>query len=539
MQRRLAVLFSGIQHRKALIVLLAIYVLGLWLRLNNLDHAVWAFPGYDDSRDALVAKHLAEYGQLLWRGPMAASGFGWLLNSPFYYYLLAVLWLIFGSAFGLLQVWAVLLSSNIPLAYLAGKKTLDRTTGLIFATIVAVHPLFIKHSQEMFQPHLLPPLVLLIYIALLNASKKSSLKNMLWLIFTISLPVHFHYSIFILSPVLLFWLGKTWHELLKKEFSYRTAFMPLAAAITGLMVWVLFTYNWFVFDQLYFFIFNFEKLAGENTPLLASLANTFYYTIELLIPYWPDGYRQLLFGLILLLAGLMIKKSTLQQRRNGIILASFASGILFTPLFGAEMIDYYATPIYPFWLLLFALGFRFAFKKNMAAGFFILLAFLLIWRGRALEWYSTLPQTPIYDETKVISQVLAKHIGPKPTQFALVGLGTNNTYVFDYWPTSAFWFHLEEIYQTPLVYLIQNGVNHQPIIGNPHTIFMICDHRTLPELIDLRCLYRFESNRAYLALPPEQLYQSERYSVWKYQLQPEAQSLYYNVNVVYDDFKEY
>lgn len=538
-------LFTFLSKHKVVGAVICLYILGLGLRFAHLNQALWAFSGYDDSRDSLVAQHFVEHGQFLWRGPLVASGFGWLLNSPAYYYLLAALWFIFRSPIGLLAGWVLLTSLVIPIAYWTGKKTYDAATGLILALLVTVHPLFLQYSQEMFQPHLMPVLMLVIYGALLSVIEKNTLRRLLWLIAAVSIPIHFHYSILLTAPVLLFWLGKKWYEHITLFPAYTNVLLPLGTASIGFLLWIGFTYNWYPFDQAYFFIFNFENIATRQTSGIASLGLTLYTLGEILVPYWPDWARWTLIGILGILASLMgifLVRSTTRQSYFKQVLAvifSLASCVLLVPFFGAEVTTYYLVSIMPFLFMIMALAFRFAFKRSWLGGVLILTPFLVLWWNGVERWYDHLPRVPLFDETKLISQRLAEDIGSNPTQFALAGLGTDNKNIFDYWPTSAYWYHLEMIYNTPLVALTRYGVNHSPRVGNPTVIYMICDHRVKPELISLRCIHRFESSRDYLVTPPIELYHSDRFTVWRYDVQPDTKGTYFTLNEVYTDFPDY
>src|SRR3990172_43604 len=87
------------------ILVLCIISVGIILRLASLRNYIWFQQGYDESRDMLVAKHIVEYGEWLWRGPYAAGGQNILLNSPVYYYLLAIFWFIARSPYGVMLFW--------------------------------------------------------------------------------------------------------------------------------------------------------------------------------------------------------------------------------------------------------------------------------------------------------------------------------------------------------------------------------------------------------------------------------------------------
>lgn len=529
-------LFTFLNQKRVLICLVIIYCVGLWLRLHHLDKALWALPAYDDSRDFLVAKHMVEYHQFLRRGPLVAGGFGWLLNSPVYYYFQSLLWFLTRSVATMMTLWAVLMSSIIPLAYWAGKKTVNRTTGLVFALITAVHPLFITYSQEIFQPFVMPILMLVVYLTLLKLAKENTLKNILLFILAVSIPVHFHYGILLLAPALVFWLVKKWYALINDDFTLQNTLWPLVASLAGFLTWVSFTFHTYFFDQAFFFIFNFEDLAKKDSSYLTRFSEIGRQILETMFPVWPDVTRWILVATLVILLGWSGRKL---NRQVMAILGSLAGSIVLIPLFGAGFNFYYLSAIMPFFFLLIAVAFGFAFTKSKLAGLCLLLPFLLIWKDDLMNWYAKYPPVSVYEESKLVSQKIAEDLGPEPRNFALAQLETSNFHIYDYWATSAYWFHLENIYNQPLVVLTDRGVNHMSVVGSAQKMYLICDHRTDVELIAKRCTYRFESNRTYLELPGKELYHSDRYTVWKYDFKPEASESYLLPNLVYEDFFDY
>jgi hypothetical protein len=521
------------QHR-VVVSLLLLSSIALWLRLHNVSSVIWSLAAYDDSRDFLVAKHLVEYGQFIWRGPLAASGFNWLLNSPLYYYFLACLWFIFRNPTGTMVGWILITTTVVPLAYLIGKKSLDTTTGLLFALIVAVHPLFVQYSQELFQPHLMPVLTLTTYYFLLRLNEKTSLKNILIFIFFFSIPVHFHYGYLLLIPVFVFWLGKKWYQLINNDFSYKNIFLPLLATLAGFLFWVGCTFNTYFFDQVYFFVFNFEDLTQKGNGQLSFFGNTLQQLTYTLVPYPNQLVRSTLLVVLVLLFFLPIKKTPANIR----ILLSCIASLCLLPLFSGSFNFYHLSSVLPFFFLLMAFAFRYALYKNKIAGFFIIVPFLLIWGNQLGKWYATFSAVSVYEETEWVSRAIASDLGPIPTHFGLAQLESSNFHVYDYWATSPYWFHLEEYYNQPLVTLTNGGVNHFPMIDTVQKIYFICDHRSHPDLAKERCQYRFENKRNYLKLPGQVLYQSDRYTVHVYEIASPSGKEYYTPNLIYDFRKE-
>ena len=70
------------------LILLFILVGGYLRSVNILETMYW----WDGGRDAFVARHMAEFNEFPLIAPVAGAGGGLLLNSPVYYYLLALVW---------------------------------------------------------------------------------------------------------------------------------------------------------------------------------------------------------------------------------------------------------------------------------------------------------------------------------------------------------------------------------------------------------------------------------------------------------------
>jgi len=95
----------------------------------------------------LVARHFVQYGEWLWRGPLTGGGNQLLLNSPAFYYLLSILWMLTRSPYGMMVAWMMLFSSIIYFVYRTAKNLWDWKTGIIAATITAIHPEYIFFSR--------------------------------------------------------------------------------------------------------------------------------------------------------------------------------------------------------------------------------------------------------------------------------------------------------------------------------------------------------------------------------------------------------
>ena len=109
------------------------------------------------------------------------------------------------------------------------------------------------------------------------------------------------------------------------------------------------------------------------------------------------------------------------------------------------------------------------------------------------------------------------HEGKYSINFGIVALSTT--------------VYLEELFDKPLVKLTNYGVSHYPITTDINYLYFVCDHRTLPELINESCLNRFVEDRNYLSDYPDKIYQSQNYTVWKAAVDSKKhQGSYYHVH---------
>jgi hypothetical protein len=113
--------------------------------------------------------------------------------------------------------------------------------------------------------------------------------------------------------------------------------------------------------------------------------------------------------------------------------------------------------------------------------------------------FTDLPLTSFHNQQNEIAEQVYQHyqsLDPNiydtnQPSLLITWYTTTKKMPFDGWGTSGVWFYLEQFFKKPLVKNNSVGVNHTPIDKYPKVIYMICDHRVLPELIDQECLSRF------------------------------------------------
>jgi 4-amino-4-deoxy-L-arabinose transferase-like glycosyltransferase len=516
------------------IFLLIIIVIGLWLRFYNLPNQVWSQAGYDEARDMLVAEHIYKYKETVNRGPLAAGGLNYLMNSPVYYYLVTFLWMITQNPTSMMYLWASLLTTQIPLAYLVGKQLGDKTTGIIAAIVFALHNQLIFQSREVWQPNLLPIFSLLFLWVLLKNQKKKSLALLLLMIFLLLFPLHLHYGVFLILPVGVFWVSYFWSQILENNLSLKNIFLPVATTVGLIFSWLITTYKVKIFDQIFFLLI---ILKGSDT----SFFNKSHELIsKLKHMLWADtpSYLAVLITFILITFSFFCKKERSRSKKTNWIIISLAFSALIGGLFPKEILTSYFFSTLPFFLILFSLGIRQLISINNYLGLVVVsvILFLIYLPTQNLIFFQTPSESFLEQNYKVAEVIFSdqknmNHEGKYSINFGIVALSTTVFQHFDGWGTSGVWFYLEELFDKPLVKLTNYGVSHYPITTDINYLYFVCDHRTLPELINESCLNRFVEDRNYLSDYPDKIYQSQNYTVWKAAVDSKKhQGSYYHVH---------
>lgn len=517
------------------LLLAFIILVGLWLRLKNIDYMVWEQSGYDEHRDMLVAEHIVNFGEHIKRGPLAAGGFNWLKNSPIYFYFVTILWSITKTPPVFMKLWAVLMSLLPLLAYKVGSIIKNKKLGLITATLFAINGELIFESRQLLQPFLLPVFSLLFLWMLIKFKIKKHYSYLSWAIVFLLLPLHFHYGVFLILPIGLFLILYYWSELISENFSWKNVLLPIFTMIIFGLLWIFLTYRVHLFDQFFFFVLNFSD---HNKDFLTQANNIIQATISMI---WrgQNSNKTLLITIFLTVIAFIKTKSNKKAwfKINPVFLLSLS--VLFMTLSNGFVADTYLLALLPFFLVIIALGIYELFFINHLLGFLFLCIVLFqqyFYSLEAVSYY--IPQKSFYEQNKEISKVIFQDYFPnnkinKEPNFALAILDTRKTH-FDGWGTSGFWFNLEKLTNTKLVKNTAYGVNTIPLVKKADTIYLICDHRVKNELIKIECLDKFTKVRDYLEPNYTKIFSSDTYTVWRFYISdvPKSQSSH-RYNYVY------
>lgn len=519
-------LFNSLFRYRYRIFLIFVYLVGTWFRLSNLQNNVWSQAGYDESRDMLVAEHIVRYSETISSGPLAAGGLKWLKNSPVYFYLVSILWRFTRNPISFMYLWSLLMSLVVPISYFVGKNLHNRTTGIISAILFAVHNHLIFESRELLQPFLLPLFSLLFLLFLIIHIKRKNLFSLLLAIFFLLFPLHLHYGIFLSLPAGIGWLTYYYIKLVQKNNNWKNIVLPLITSFGLIGSWIVLTYRLFVFDQIYFLMFNFESKSEFIFSKLFNVINTFFNII------WSDTSWKLALlattGLFLatVIYLFQLKKKPIRFK----ILLSFIASLMLAVIYNRNVASTYLLSILPYILVFYSIGISLLIKANKIFGWIVAGTIITIFYLQSTRAMSTLNEVSFFDQNYQVAQSIYKdylgltnyknQITKSTPRLTIAVLTTSKSLPFDGWGTSGFWYHLENIFDQKLITLTNIGINHRPLVKRPQFIYLVCDHRINKELILEECYNRFISVRQYLVGENKEILKLSNYTVWRFNVDP-------------------
>jgi 4-amino-4-deoxy-L-arabinose transferase-like glycosyltransferase len=163
-------------RRTVMLLLFGLTLLGLGLRLyaawdwnlchpNTSERLIGDEPGYDN----------------LARGMLQGLGFNWPGRVPLYPFWLAGVYLFTkGSYDAVPYVQSLLGTAVILLTYALGRRIFNRTAGLLAAFFAAISYVLIHQSLHLLSEVLYTPVILLVAIALWDASRKPTVTRFCW-----------------------------------------------------------------------------------------------------------------------------------------------------------------------------------------------------------------------------------------------------------------------------------------------------------------------------------------------------------------------
>lgn len=509
--------------------------IGLWFRFFRIEGSLWMLQGYDESRDMLVARHIIEYGDWIWRGPLSSGSMNQLMNSPMYYYFMAFLWFIGRSPVAVSVLWSCVLMSTVYFSYRIGTMIWDKRLGLIMAVFFAVQPTLISNSRHISQPYLLP-LFFTIFLWLFWSKSPMTLAKFCLFIFILMAPMHIHYGSLLMLPAGFLWLGLEWLGYMKENKPHvHLWFVPLLVAEYFLVVWVWFTFSSAPFDQQFF-------LLGEMRRTWLSLITQIQNAgIAMLDNLWWGKDPLIVIGILVFFIGItawyLRKRYSIDAsvaRKYWWMVAFVVVPPLVAGFHGDIVHTSYMLSTLPVLIVFIAIGVRVIMAMNRYVAWVCIFIALWIFAEQSLTEIRDVPVKSYYRKIQEISQVIyenysaqepANESEPKIALAVLAG-----PYLpYDGWGTAALWYFLEDAFGRRLVALRDQGENFSQVIRPASYFYVLCDYRGLWREPANVCTDKFRSIRKYLMAGEQKIYASEEFEVWRFGIDPSIPAGVYNM----------
>ncbi len=536
------ILIQSFRHRirrhYAAFLLLVIFIVGMWFRFWWISGSVWQLSGYDESRDMLVARHIVEYGDWIWRGPLSSGSMNQLMNSPVYYYLVSLMWFVGRSPLSVMIFWSTLSLGLIYAAYRIGVMIWDKQLGIILALLFAVQPTLVSNSRHISQPYLLP-LFSSLFLWLFWTKSTMLLGKLCLFIIVLIVPMHVHYGSLLLLPAGFLWIGIEWFWGIKKNPNPYWWFVPFLLMEYLLILWVWLTFANVPFDQQFFLMGEVQRNWGG---LFAQAEIAGAVMLENL--WWGKDVRVVL-GMLAFFVGVTAwyfnRSNQIVDRKKKYwwmlvfaitppVVAGFHGDIIHTS---------YLLGTLPMLIIVVAIGLRVVLAHNRYIGFVCIGIVVWIFAEQALTVVYQVPIRSYYKQMQEISKTIYEDYlhedstsdnQPKLALAVLAG----KYLPYDGWGTGALWYVLEERFGQRLVRLRDSAENFSPMVSDATHFYVLCDYRGLAREPENLCVQRFRSIRDYLLVGEEEVFRSGEFAVWRFRIDPSQRIGGYNA--VYPDF---
>lgn len=165
------------------IMLFVAFAIGVVLRSVEVVSGNFLF-GFDQGRDYLAVKNIVENHKLTLIGSevgAGVAGFRGIFHGPFYYYSLALPFIIFkGDPYGGMILMFALSIATILLGYVIGRNLFGARVGLLTACIIAVSPPFISYARFIWNSNPAPLFILSAFYFVSLFTKKGKTRYLFW-----------------------------------------------------------------------------------------------------------------------------------------------------------------------------------------------------------------------------------------------------------------------------------------------------------------------------------------------------------------------
>lgn len=505
-------------------LMLVILLAGLYLRVSYAPSWLWFMEGYDESRDMLVARHIAEFGEHIVRGPFAAGGKDILINSPVYYYFIAGLWIITRSAEGVMNAWHVVMISIVILGYLTGCRIRDKLTGLSIAALLAFHPEIVQLSRFISQPHFIPVWTVLILYFI--SKRKFSPFQFVWGVSMVFAGAHLHLSAFLFIPV--FTMVLLYRHWLAEKFRVSSILLSFLEVEIVVIVWAWITYREYLFDQMR--VFSLLQRSG-----FGAVTGSVWESLSKVFELTTVGMHPLVAYILLFVGVISVIREFKRTNRGhiklwyGMVIMLCLSAVVILGLYRSEVMHTYVLGVFTIVLCFIAFGIRELFSLNRWIGALVLMIISIqltthsVDRMRASPGISYYKQHEaiagaIYDDFVFRTGLSADSEMTIDPDFIVVTLSDPPFFVYDAWGSGATWFWLEKYFGRPLVSIVPYGVNFMPRYLSPRMMYLVCDTRNGSSGVE-NCLLRFIKPRSYISIDPVIIYRTDMFKIWRFNIE--------------------
>jgi len=372
--------------KKQNILLSLLILIGAYLRIPGVLGNYFAFT-YDVGRDMLAVYDIVFLhkiplvGAIFGGAPSAGIG---IFYGPWWYYFLSLPYVLsFGNPQGVVLAMALIGIVTIFFGYLFGKRIGGNFLGLAFAALIAVSPILISLSSQIWNPNVSPIIVIfcLAIIYRIYSENKPKLRYYFILGFLIALVIDLEIVFGVLLAIGLI-LAVT--VIKNKQIQFKS----IISFFVG--VFIIFSPR-IIFELRHQFLMTtslFKFLTTSGNSQSSNLIKNFANIIVMIFNQFNStiALNNEILGIIIILfivltTMLFYKKASLINKQfiktSLIVLFTFLTGLIF---FHHDIFGYYLIGLPVFYLLLFCLSINLVIqntKNYVIPGIIILVLFLI------------------------------------------------------------------------------------------------------------------------------------------------------------------
>lgn len=433
-------------------------------------------------------------------GPPASSGEGFIVNSPLYYWVLALIWKAVGSVWGVSLIYVIFSISLIITGCIVGLTISGLNAGLLMAFFIAVGQVFV--DSRIINANNLMLAVEGVSLAMLFSIIRSKSANAAVYIGYICLlfaALHLHPSfapIFITGSLWLMWHVIRNIRRIGKDFLwilgvYTMLFVTVGVMIKGSLLTLIVSHS---ASQMNLTVVDFIRFS------ISQFVNITHYL------FGDFGYGVSIIITTCLFIGLLYVTHATLRTKEGIYALVFlsllvssviSSGYQFI-LFGYnDLPSYYLLPyVFVYITAIVYLLTHLRLCRFVQVLCIVVVSYLLLAGNRT--YLESFPNR--YKAFERASLVLVPNTREERKPFAYVVVGLVNTGGDFVYASASFWYFLEGYFQTALVrfdnYNALNNYDVIPLERNPKTYYLFCfNDLFINTKIDLEaCSRKFEQD---------------------------------------------